>query len=370
MTVARMVDLRSDTVTQPGPRMRAAMASAAVGDDVMGEDPTVNALEARAAELAGKEAALFVASGTMANLVAVLAHAPRGSEVIADEESHLVLNEAGGAAFLAGVMVRTLRSDLAAHWSPRELRAALRDPGNAHHPRSAMVMLEDTHAHRMGMPLGLDYVSEVATWAHEHGLAVHVDGARITNAAVATGASVASLLDPADSGSLCLSKGLGCPAGSVVVGSRDMIERARRARKALGGGQRQVGILAAAGLLALEPGPDGMLERLADDHRRARVLAEACAALPGVRLDPHLVRTNIVILELEGTDPDDILARSAARGVRLMRYPGQRLRAVTHADVGDADVAHAIDVLRRVFREAARPGRRAPAGKRLHVPAR
>jgi threonine aldolase len=214
-----------------------------------------------------------------------------------------------------------------------------------------MVMLEDTHAHRMGMPLGLDYVRDVATWAHGHGLAVHVDGARIVNAAAAAGTSVAALLGPADSGSLCLSKGLGCPAGSVVVGSRDMIERARRARKALGGGQRQVGILAAAGLVALEPGSDGMLERLADDHRRARVLAEACAELPGVRLDPDLVRTNIVILELDGREPDVILARAAAQGVRLMRYPGQRLRAVTHADIADADVTHAIDVLRRVFRE-------------------
>lgn len=352
MTMARMVDLRSDTVTRPAPGMRAAMAEAVVGDDVMGEDPTVKALEARAAELAGKEAGLFVASGTMANLVALLAHAPRGSEVIADDESHLVLNEAGGAAFLAGVMVRTLRSDRAAHWSSKQLHSALRDPRNPHHPRSALVVLEDTHAHRMGMPLGRDYVADVSAWAHEHGLAVHVDGARIVNAAVATGATVAELLAPADSGSLCLSKGLGCPAGSVVVGSRDMIERAMRARKALGGGQRQVGILAAAGLLALQPGPDGMLERLADDHRRARALAEACAELPGVRLDPRLVRTNILILELQRHDPDRVLARLAEAGVRLMRYPGPRIRAVTHADIGDADIEYAIGVLRRVFHEA------------------
>lgn len=349
MSDVPVIDLRSDTVTQPSPRMRAAMASAVVGDDVMGEDPTVRALEGRVAELAGKEAGLFVPSGTMANLVAVMAHAPRGSEVIADEESHLVLNEGGGAAFLAGVMVRTLQSDQAAHWPRERVHAAVRDPRNPHHPTSALVMLEDTHAHRMGRPLGPEYVSGLADWAHDAGLAVHVDGARIANAAVAAQTSIGALLAPVDSASICLSKGLGCPAGSVVVGSHAIIERAYRARKALGGGQRQVGILAAAGLMALRAGPEGMLDRLTDDHRRARALADACAELPGVRLDPEHVRTNILILELDGPDPDEVIASARLEGVLLMRYPGPRVRAVTHADVDDAGIERAISVLRRVL---------------------
>lgn len=343
-----IVDLRSDTVTRPGPRMRAAMASAVVGDDVMGEDPTVRDLEARVAELTGKEAALFVPSGTMANLVALLVHAPRGSEIIADEESHLVLNEGGGAAFVGGVMVRALPSDQAAHWPEQRLRAALRDPHNPHHPRTSLVMLEDTHAHRSGRPLGLEYITEVAAWAHGAGLAVHIDGARIANAALACATTIATLVAPVDSASICLSKGLGCPSGSVVVGTHAMIEQAHRARKALGGGQRQIGILAAAGLLALTPGPEGMLDRLVEDHRRARVLADACAALPGVRLDPDAVLTNIVILELEGRDPDRVIERAREHGVLLMRYPGRRVRAVTHADVDDSGIARAIEVLRMV----------------------
>lgn len=360
-----VVDLRSDTVTQPSPRMRAAMAAAVVGDDVMGEDPTVRALEARVAALTGKEAALFVASGTMANLVAVFAHAPRGSEIIADEESHLVLNEAGGAASLAGVMVRTLHSDPDAHWAPERLRAAVRDPRNPHHPPTSLVMLEDTHAHRMGRPLGLDYVRSITAWAHDAGLPVHVDGARIANAAVACGTDIATLLASVDTASICLSKGLGCPAGSVVVGPKIMIERAHRARKVLGGGQRQIGVLAAAGLVALTPGPEGMLDRLIDDHRRARMLADAWSGIPGVRLDVDRVRTNILILELEGPDPDRVIRLAREEGVLLMRYPGPRVRAVTHADVDDAAIAHATGAVSRAIAIASgrrsRPSRTASA---------
>ena len=215
-----MVDLRSDTVTQPTPAMREAMARAEVGDDVFGEDPTVRALERRAAECTGKEAALFVPSGTMANLIAVLVHVPRGGEVIADEASHLVLNEGGGAAFVAGAMVRTLPSDGSARFERSQLDAALRDPSNPHHPRSALLMLENTHAHRMGQPLDADYTASVAAWAHEHGLAIHVDGARLANAATALRIDMRTLLEPVDSGSLCLSKGLACPMGSLLVGTR------------------------------------------------------------------------------------------------------------------------------------------------------
>jgi threonine aldolase len=351
-----VIDLRSDTVTQPTAAMRRAMSSALVGDDVFGEDPTVRALEELVAGITGKEAALFVASGTMANLVAVLVHCPRGSEVIADERSHLVLNEAGAASFVAGVSVRTLRSGPDAQFERRELIAARRDPGNPHHPRSSLVMLEDTHAHRMGQPLPASYVDDVAAWAHGAGLAVHVDGARLFNAAIALGTDAAILLRAADSGSICLSKGLACPAGSLVVGSQGFIEEARRARKALGGGQRQVGILAAAGLVALEPGPDRMVERLAEDHALAARLAAGVAALPGVALDPRLVRTNIVIFRLTGDDEtsatrrDRLLAELDASGIRLMAYPDGYIRAATHVGIKPSDIDVALAGLERALR--------------------
>jgi threonine aldolase len=348
-----VVDLRSDTVSQPTAAMRAAMARAVVGDDVFGEDPTVRELEEVVAGLTGKEAALFVPSGTMANLIAVLVHVPRGGEVIADEESHLVLNEGGGASSLAGAMVRTLRSDADARFELQELDRALRDPDNDHHPRSALVMLEDTHAHRMGQPLEPAYVEAVASWAHGHGLALHVDGARIANAAVALDREVRDLLAAADSASLCLSKGLACPMGSLLVGGRRFIAEARRARKALGGGQRQVGIAAAAGVIALQRGEDGTIDRLAEDHRRARRLAEGLAAVDGVVLDREPA-TNIIIFRIqrEGLGPDgsaalrDALVASAAReGVLLMRYPRGGIRAVTHLDIDDAGIERALDVV-------------------------
>ena len=350
--VGGLVDLRSDTVTQPTAAMREAMARAEVGDDVFGEDPTVRALEGLAAEHAGKEAALFVPSGTMANIIAVLVHVPRGGEVIADEESHLVLNEAGGAAFLAGAMVRTLPSDGSARLERSQLDGALRDPANPHHPRSALIMLENTHAHRMGQPLDADYTAAVAAWAHEHGLAVHVDGARLANAATALGTDMRALLEPVDSGSLCLSKGLACPMGSLLVGTRSFIHEARRARKALGGAQRQVGIVAAAGLVALQSGPDGTLDRLAEDHRRARLLASGLAAIADIRLDSHPPATNIVIFRLAGDGPD-ALARSdalvtelAARDVLVLRYPRARIRAVTHIGITDEDIERAVEAVR------------------------
>ena len=261
----RPIDLRSDTVTRPTDVMRRAMAAAELGDDVFGDDPTVIALEERAAELLGKDAGLFVASGTMGNLVAQMAHLARGQETIAGREHHMVLDEAAGHAVVVGTSIRSLQERPDGTLDPQEIAAAFRDPQDAHEPITGLVTLENTHAHSMGQPLTPDYTAAVAAVAHERGVPLHIDGARFWNAAVALGVSGAELAGPADSVTFCLSKGLGCPVGSVVVGGRDFIWRARRARKLVGGGMRQVGILAAAGLLALRDGPAGVTARdLAD----------------------------------------------------------------------------------------------------------
>ena len=278
-----LIDLRSDTVTRPTPEMRRAMADAEVGDDVFGDDPTVNALQERAAELTGKEAGLFVASGTMGNLVAHMAHVPRGGEIIADAESHVVLDEAAGHAVISGACTWPLPAGPDGTMDLDAIRDAIRDPGDPHQPITSLVMLENTHAMSMGQPLSAAYTSAVAAVAHEHGVPLHVDGARFFNAVVALGTPARELLADADSATFCLSKGLACPVGSVVVGSQDFIWRARRARKLVGGGMRQVGVLAAAGLIALRDGSAGMIERLADDHANARRLAEGLAELPGIR---------------------------------------------------------------------------------------
>ena len=306
-----MIDLRSDTVSRPTPEMRRAMAEAEVGDDVFGDDPTVIELEERAAALLGKEAGLFVASGTMGNLVAQLAHLARGQETIAGQEHHLVIDEAAGHAVIVGTSIRSLPERPDGTIDPDEIAAAFRDPTDPHEPITGLITLENTHAHSMGQPLTPAYTTRVAAVAHERGVPLHVDGARFWNAAVALGVRASDLAAPADTVTFCLSKGLGCPVGSVVVGTRDVIWRARRARKLLGGGMRQAGILAAAGLVALRDGPAGMIERLADDHANAKRLAEALAAMPGVMsaggnaqpepgpLDPGRVRTNFVVFKVE-----------------------------------------------------------------------
>ena len=282
-----VIDLRSDTVTKPSPEMRRAMADAEVGDDVFGDDPTVIALEERAAELTGKEAALFVASGTMGNLVSVLAQVPRGGEIIAGDGNHTFAHEAANHAVVVGAGMKLLPWNEQGQMDLDEIRAAFRNPMDVHEPITSLVMLENTHSDSMAQPLPADYVRAVGKVAHEGGVPLHVDGARIFNASVALNTPVSELLDAADSASFCLSKGLACPVGSVVVGSNELIWRARRARKMVGGGMRQVGILAAAGLIALRDGPAGMIDRMADDHVNARRLADGIADLPGViGLDP------------------------------------------------------------------------------------
>ena len=357
-----LIDLRSDTVTKPTPAMRRAMADAEVGDDVFGDDPTVNALEERAAELLGKEAGLFVASGTMGNLVAQLAHLQRGQETIAGREHHLVIDEAAGHAVIVGTSVRSLEDRPDGTMDPGEIDAAFRDPSDPHEPISGLVTIENTHAHSMGQPLSAAYTREVANIAHAHGVPLHIDGARFWNAVVAQGVRPVDLAGPADTVTFCLSKGLACPVGSLVVGSRDVIWRARRARKLVGGGMRQAGILAAAGLVALSDGPDGMIERLAEDHANARRLAEALSGMDGIvaaggtaqpgsgPLDPGRVRTNFVLFKVQ-RDRAAFLEALRARDVVMVEYPHGQVRAVTHYGVTADDIETTIAATRAVLAE-------------------
>jgi threonine aldolase len=358
------IDLRSDTVTHPTPAMRRAMAAAEVGDDVLGDDPTVNALEERAAELLGKEAGLFVTSGTMGNLVAQLAHLARGEEAIAAATSHLVMDEAAGHAVVVGASVRSLPENADGTIDPAAIAAAFRDPDDPHEPITGLIALENTHAHSMGRPLTIAYEEAVAAVARRHDVPLHVDGARFFNAVVALGVSPAALAAPADSVTFCLSKGLACPVGSVVVGTRAFIRRARRGRKLLGGGMRQAGILAAAGLVALSDGPDGMIGRLAEDHANARHLAEALADLEGVespggifqptpgRLDPERAVTNFVIFRV-ARDRAAFLGALESRGVLMATYPHDTVRAVPHYGVGPAEIDATIAAVRQALDETA-----------------
>jgi threonine aldolase len=348
----RLIDLRSDTVTQPTPEMRRAMAEAPLGDDVFGDDPTVIALEERAAELTGKEAALFVASGTMGNLVSIMAQVPRGGELIAGHGAHSFAHEAANYAVVVGASMKLLPWDDRGMMSFDDIRRAWRNPKDVHDPITSLVMLENTHSDSMAQPLPADYVAAVGKVAHDGGVPLHVDGARIFNAAVALNTTVKELLKPADSASFCLSKGLACPVGSLVVGRKDFIWQARRARKLLGGGMRQVGTLAAPGLIALRDGPAGMIERLAEDHVNARRLADGIADMPGVvGLDPTRVLTDFVFFELSKPELRmPFLAALENAGVQMIDYPGNdRIRAVTHYGISAADIDQTIGAVRRAL---------------------
>jgi threonine aldolase len=352
--------------------MRKAMYEAELGDDVFGDDPTVNALEARAAELLDKEAGLFVASGTMGNLVAQLGHLGRGQETIAGASTHTVCDEQAGHAVVVGTSIRQMPERPDGTWDLHDLGEAFRDPNDLHEPITGLVALENTHAHSMGRPLTLEYTRAVADIAHAHGVPLHVDGARFFNATVALGVAPRDLAAPADSVTFCLSKGLACPIGSVVVGGRDFIARARRGRKLVGGGMRQVGVLAAAGLVALQDGPDGMIERLAEDHANARRLAEGLAALAGIEsagglaqpapgpLDPGRVLTNFVVFRVRG-DRAAFLAALRARGILMVEYPHDTVRAVTHYGVTGDDVERVIEACAAAFGETPTSAAPAPA---------
>lgn len=341
-----MIDLRSDTVTLPTPRMREAMATAQVGDDVYGEDPTVNRLEAMAAERMGKEAGLFVASGTMGNLVALLTHCGRGQEIILGDLSHTFLYEAGGSAALGGIHPRTVPNQPDGTLRLDDIQAAIRDE-NPHYPRTRLICLENTHNRCGGTVIRPDYMAAVREIADRNALSVHLDGARIFNAAVALGLPAAELTRDVDSVTFCLSKGLSAPIGSVLCGSEDFIYEARRTRKILGGGMRQAGIIAAAGIVALEE----MVERLAEDHANAARLAQGLADMPGIDLDPAQVETDIVIFELLRDDmtPAQLTESLRERGVLVSPIDGQRLRAVTHQGIQARDIDAALTAFRQAL---------------------
>ena len=345
--MAKVVDLRSDTVTLPTPAMRQAMYQAEVGDDVYGEDPTINRLETMAARRLGKEEALFVPSGTMANLLCLLSHCGRGEEAIMGHLAHTFLFEAGSSAAVGGIHPHTVPNQPDGTLDLDNIEAAIRPPDNPHYPHSRLICLENTHNRCGGAVLTPDYMAQVRALADRYGLRIHLDGARIFNAAVALGVEPAVLAQDADSVSFCLSKGLAAPVGSLICGSAAFVREARRQRKLLGGGMRQAGILAAAGIVALE----SMVERLADDHRNARKLAEGLARLPGVVLDPATVQTNIVIFALspDALSPAELVAGLAEQGVKMGAIGGRKLRAVTHCGPEAEDIDRALAAAARVL---------------------
>jgi threonine aldolase len=347
MNETRIVDLRSDTVTLPTPAMRQAIFEAELGDDVYGEDPTVNRLEAMAAERLGKEAAVFVPTGTMANLVCLLTHCARGDEAIMGHLAHTFLFEAGSSAAVGGIHPHTVPNQPDGTLNLDDVRAAIRDPDNEHEPRSRLVCLENTHNRCGGAVLTPSYMAQVRALADQHSLAIHLDGARVFNAAVALGVPASTLVRDADSVSFCLSKGLSAPVGSLVCGPAAFIQRARRQRKMLGGGMRQAGVLAAAGIVALET----MVDRLADDHANARRLADGLARLPGIILDPARVVTNIVIFELaaDALSPADLIAGLAERAVKLGDIGGRKFRAVTHYGLEASDIDYSLGAFQVVI---------------------
>ena len=343
----RRYDFRSDTVTVPTPAMRAAIAEALVGDDVFGDDPTVNALQDHGAALLGKEAALFVPSGTMANQVAIRTWTEPGDEIIAESTAHIFLYEGGGFAALSGVSLRQVEGARGI-LDPEAVRRAVRPPGGlSHFPVSKLVCVENTANRGGGTVYPVDVLHALGSVAREEGLRLHLDGARLFNAAVACGRPVAELAEPFDSVSVCLSKGLGAPVGSLLVGTSAFVARAHRFRKMFGGGMRQAGILAAAGLHALEHHVD----RLADDHRRARRVGEELSQVEGVSVDLEAVQTNMVYVDIEGTGRDGAawIALLDARGIATHATSPTSLRFVTHLQLGD----DAVDAVVAAFRELA-----------------
>lgn len=340
-----MIDLRSDTVTKPTPAMRRAMAEAEVGDDVYGEDPTVNRLQERAAEIFEKEAALFVPTGSMGNQIAVKLHTRPGLEVIIEERGHIFNFEMAAMAAVSGTLARPIRSTDGSgilDWS--NIEQAIHKGGAYYVAPTGLIALENSHNLAGGSVMTRERMEELCERAHALDIPVHLDGARIFNASVALGETVANLARPADSVMFCLSKGLGAPVGSMLLGPKDFIEEARRWRKLLGGGMRQAGVLAAAGLVALEEMPP----RLHEDHANAQRLAQGVAELPGVRIDPERVVTNIVIFDVSETGmvADEICARLRERGVLASGF-GSSIRMVTHYDVSSADIDRALRELKK-----------------------
>ena len=336
-------DLRSDTVTHPTEEMRSAMANAEVGDDVFQKDPTINKLEAMAAEKFGKEAAVYVASGTMANLAAGLSHCQRGDEAIMGAESHIFQNEAGSLSALGGVHIRTVPNDSLGMMDPDEIEAAIR-PDNIHQPRTTLISLENTQNRCSGAVLDSVYTEQVGSIAHSHDIAFHIDGARIFNAAIALSVPVSDLVRTADTVSFCLSKGLSCPVGSLVCGTRDTISMVRRNRKLLGGGMRQAGIIAAAGIVALET----MVDRLSEDHETARILAKGLASIPSLVINPEMIQTNIVIFDVKTGPIPEFISALKTKGVLASHTGGRGVRMVTHYGITSEDIDEVLNIVEAV----------------------
>ncbi|MEU4833177.1 GntG family PLP-dependent aldolase [Streptosporangium sp. NPDC023615] len=339
-----MIEMRSDTFTLPTAAMRRAMADAELGDDVYGEDPTVNALEERTAALLGVEAACLMPSGTMANLTSIMTHCPRGSKVLVGAETDVYLYEAFGAAVCGGVGYEPLRNEPDGRIALETLAAGFpEEEGDPQFAPVGLICLENTHNRCGGRFLGLDYLAEVRAFADGHGLPVHLDGARLFNAAVGQGVEPSVIAGYADSVQFCLSKGLGAPIGSMVAGGAAFVRRVRTARKMLGGGMRQAGVIAAAGLIALET-----YHRLAEDHEHARILAEGLAELPGLEIEPAHVQTNIVLFRVPGHEPAELVRTLRGLGLAVGEFGHGRVRAVTHSGVSRKDVDDALNIMRKV----------------------
>lgn len=350
----RMIDLRSDTVTRPTSRMREAMMESMVGDDQYGEDPTVNRLEAMAAALLGKEAAVYVPSGTMGNLSALLAHCGRGDEALVGDESHILWFESGGPSTLGGIPLFPLRTDRRGRLDPVDIANAIR-PDRPGYPRTGVVCLENSHNRCGGAVLDLDYMREVKGIAHDRGVPVHLDGARIFNAAAYLGVPASTVAAEVDSVQFCLSKGLGAPVGSLVAGTGEFILNVRKQRKVLGGAMRQSGVIAAAGVVAFET----MIDRLPEDHARASTLADGLATIDGIVIDREGVQTNIVVFKLAGqSDHTDFIADLKSRGLLVSNYGLRGVRMVTHYEIDDAAIERALAIVSAAM---------APAGAAVHA---
>ncbi len=340
----KKIDLRSDTVTLPTDEMREAMNNAEVGDDVFQEDPTVNQLEELAAKKVGKEAALFVPSGTMGNLIAVLTHCQRGDEVILDIDSHLYYYEVGSISAVAGVIPRLIEGNKGV-LNPQDIKRALRDE-NIHYPKTTLICLENTHNRAGGTITPPEVIEEIYQLAHQRNIQVHLDGARIFNAAIALNIEPALLTKNVDSVMFCLSKGLSAPVGSILAGAKEFIQRARKNRKMLGGGMRQAGILAAAGIIALEQ----MMERLKEDHKNARILGEGLANISAIKVDLETIQTNMVYFDLQesGMDTYQFLPKLAKYNILGLPRPPTKVRLVTHYGISEEDIYATIKAIKEI----------------------
>lgn len=341
------IDLRSDTVTQPTEAMREAMARATVGDDVLDEDPTIHELQDLAADILGKEAALFVPSGTMGNLISVLAHCGRGDEILLGDRSHIFLNEVGGVAAFGSVHPRTLPNEPDGTMPLDTIEQAIRSP-DLHYPPTRLLCLENTHNYCNGSPLSVEYMGQVKQLAEKNGLKIHLDGARLFNASVALGVNVKELTRHADSVVVCLSKGLSAPVGSLVAGNKDFIRKTRKLRKMSGGGMRQAGHLAAAGLISLKD----QVVLLEDDHKNAKALAEGIAATAGLSIDPNTVKTNILFFKLKdtGISPGEFVEHLKRQGILILEIEPAVFRAVTHRQISSEMISKTLKTMKAVLK--------------------